>query len=141
MTTAVKADPASEAWVLMMRIGFAGKQRTFQIAADFDLAPMQVHALRILESDMPMSALAGQLFCDASNVTGIVDRLESRELIERHPSPADRRVKLLRLTPAGVRLRDEVMARMMEAPEALKRLSREEQRQLRDLLRRASGPE
>ena len=52
-----------------------------------------------------MSSLAGMLFCDASNVTGIVDRLEARGLIERRPAAQDRRVKLLALTPAGEQVR------------------------------------
>ena len=34
-----------------------------------------------------MSALAEALYCHASNVTGIVDRLEPRGLVERRPGP------------------------------------------------------
>ena len=45
-----------------------------------------------------MSALAEALYCHASNVTGIVDRLESRGLVERTPGAEDRRVKTLVLT-------------------------------------------
>ena len=52
-----------------------------------------------------MSRLADTLSCDASNVTGLVDRLESRGLVRRQPSAEDRRVKVLQLTPAGSRLR------------------------------------
>ena len=40
-----------------------------------------------------MSALAGLLMCDNSNVTGIVDRLEALGLVERRPAEHDRRVK------------------------------------------------
>ena len=42
---------------------------------------------------MPMGRLAETLACDASNVTGLVDRLESRGLVRRQPSAADRRVE------------------------------------------------
>ena len=42
-----------------------------------------------------MGRLADTLSCDASNVTGLVDRLESRGLVRRQPSPDDRRVKVL----------------------------------------------
>ena len=48
-----------------------------------------------------MSGLAELLFCDASNVTGIADRLEARGLIERRSAGGDRRVKVLALTSAG----------------------------------------
>jgi DNA-binding MarR family transcriptional regulator len=81
-----------------------------------------------------MSRLAETLACDRSNVTGLVDRLESRGLICRLASPDDRRLKVLDLTPAGARLRAVVLERMTKPPETLKRLSREEQRMLVKIL-------
>jgi DNA-binding MarR family transcriptional regulator len=39
--------------------------------------------------------------CDASNITGIVDRLEAKELVVRTADPGDRRVKLIERTRAG----------------------------------------
>jgi MarR family transcriptional regulator, organic hydroperoxide resistance regulator len=84
-----------------------------------------------------MSALAERLFCDASNVTGLVDRLEARGLVERRSSEHDRRVKALTLTPAGVALRDQVLAVMGEPPEAIAALPVADQRALRDILARA----
>ena len=56
-----------------------------------------------LEPDepLPMSALAGALQCDNSNVTGIVDRLEAAGLAERRAAERDRRVKTVVLTPHG----------------------------------------
>src|SRR5205823_3780422 len=73
---------------------------------ELGLSPMQAHTLRFLEHPVPMNELAETLWCDASNVTGIVDRLEARGLVERRPSPDDRRVKLLCLTDEGEALRD-----------------------------------
>ena len=86
-----------------------------------------------------MRELAQALACDNSNVTGIVDRLEARGLVERRASTDDRRVKMLVVTEAGKDLRRRVKARMEEPPEALKRLTPEEQVLLRDLLRKAMG--
>ncbi len=63
-----------------------------------------------------MGRLAETLACDASNVTGLVDRLESRGLIVRQASPADRRVKVLALTPTGARLREQLHRRMAAPP-------------------------
>jgi DNA-binding MarR family transcriptional regulator len=77
------------------------------------------------------------LACDNSNVTGIIDRLEERGLVERRNAPHDRRVKLVALTPEGKRLKQGVEARMAEPPPAIEGLSREDQRALRDVLRRA----
>ena len=134
-------SPAGEAWGLIVGLFFSSRPRFFQLAQDFDLAPMQLRALKELQPDreVPMSALASVLFCDASNVTGIVDRLEARGLIERRPSADDRRVKMLRITPEGKHVRERLVERMSEPPPAIAALSAADQRQLRDLLRKAQA--
>ena len=55
-------------------------------------------------SRCPCGKLAQKLKCEPSNVTGIVDRLEARGLVERRPDPADRRVKLAAATEEGRRV-------------------------------------
>jgi len=82
-----------------------------------------------------MGRLAETMACDASNVTGLVDRLESRGLVRRQPSNADRRSKVLDLTPAGARLRAVLLERMTEPPENLNRLSSKDQQALVRILR------
>jgi DNA-binding MarR family transcriptional regulator len=86
-----------------------------------------------------MGHLAERLACDASNVTGLVDRLESRGLIRRRPSDIDRRIKVLQLTPAGLRVRDALVERMSTPPEILNRLSPRERDMLVRLLSRLLG--
>jgi DNA-binding MarR family transcriptional regulator len=83
-----------------------------------------------------MNELAGLLGCDNSNVTGLVDRLQARGLVARQANPDDRRVKTVVLTTAGSRLRAQLAQRVSRPPVGYERLSRAEQRQLRDLLRR-----
>jgi DNA-binding MarR family transcriptional regulator len=75
--------------------------------------------------------------CDNSNVTGIVDRLEERKLVRRGPAEGDRRVKLLVLTKEGEKMRVEITKRMAEPPPPIASLSEEDQRTLRDILKRA----
>jgi DNA-binding MarR family transcriptional regulator len=132
-------DPAREAWELLWQVMQANKPRFMALASEMGLAPMQLHALRLIEpgQGLPMRSLAGLLFCDASNVTGIVDRLESRGLIERRQSPRDRRVKLLVLTEEGARLRESAHRQMTTPPPEIAALSREHKRALRDALRAA----
>ena len=132
-------NPAQEAWGLLWRIMQANKPRLMALAQELGLAPMQLHALRLIEpgTEVPMSSLAGLLFCDASNVTGIVDRLEARHLIERRPAPHDRRVKLLALTDEGVRVRESATRQMSQPPPEIAALPIEHQRALRDALRAA----
>ena len=139
MAAAKKPAPAAEAWSLIVGLFFSSRPRFSALAHEFDLAPMQLRALKELspDSEVPMSALASHLFCDASNVTGIVDRLEARGLIERRPSAEDRRVKMLRVTPKGARVRELLVERMSEPPPGIAQLSAEDQRALRDLLRKA----
>src|SRR5438270_9385100 len=104
---------ASEAWSLIAEIFTSQRTRFLAIAAEFDLAPAQLGALKALDpkSPVPMRELAHALACDNSNVTGIVDRLESRGLVERRSAPNDRRVKMLYVTPEGAELRARVKAR------------------------------
>src|SRR5260221_12995304 len=108
------ASDACRAWQLLMRFFFAQRAHLPASGAEFDLSPAQCHVLHLIEPGRPlsMSRLAGTLSCHASNVTGLVDRLESRGLIRRQASPRDRRVKVLQLTPTGTRLRAQVLGRM-----------------------------
>jgi DNA-binding MarR family transcriptional regulator len=141
-TTTAPRSAASEAWSLIAELTFRHmKPRFMAIAAEFELSPPQLHALRQLhpEQPVPMSDLATALHCDNSNVTGIVDRLEDRGLVERRPAERDRRVKMLVLTPQGIDLRTRMVARFEEPPEALRQLSEEDQRALRDVMRKALG--
>jgi DNA-binding MarR family transcriptional regulator len=114
------------------------KQRLFGLAQEFELAPQQMIALRMLGAGpRKMSDLADALFCDSSNVTGIVDRLEDRGLVRRKSSKKDRRVKLLILTDEGERVRVEITKRMAQPPPPIASLSEKDQRALRDILKRA----
>ena len=132
-------DPAREAWELLWQVMQANKPRFMALAQELNLSPVQLHTLRIIEPgvEVPMSSLAGKLFCDASNVTGIVDRLEARDLIERRPADYDRRVKLLVLTAEGERVRGVAHEQMTQPPPEIAALPLEHQRALRDALRAA----
>ncbi|HEX3563716.1 MAG TPA: MarR family transcriptional regulator [Solirubrobacterales bacterium] len=131
-------DPGAEAWSLMHWMMVTNKQRLFGLAQEFELAPQQMIALRMLGAGpRKMSDLADALFCDSSNVTGIVDRLEERGLVRRKSSKKDRRVKLLILTEEGERVRLEITKRMAQPPPPIASLSEKDQRALRDILKRA----
>jgi DNA-binding MarR family transcriptional regulator len=140
-STTRRASPASEAWALMFELMHVSKQRFMAIASEFELSPPQVMALRHLDpaEPKPMSELASALHCDNSNVTGIVDRLEDRGLVERRAAEHDRRVKMLTITERGAEVRARLAARLEEPPAPLASLSIEDQRMLRDVMRRALG--
>ena len=134
-----RASPhACDAWQLLIQLFFDQRANLPPLAAELQLSPAQCHVLHLIEPGrpMPMGQLAATLACDASNVTGLVDRLESRGLVRRHPSATDRRAKVLDLTPAGTRLRTLLLDRMTTPPATLKRLSVREQRALVRILTR-----
>jgi len=126
---------------MLVRLFFAQRANLPPVFAELELSPAQCHVLHLMEPErpIPMGQLAETLACHASNVTGLVDRLESRGLLRRRPSEADRRVKVLVLTPAGSRLRALLLDRMTAPPAALERLSPREQRELMRILRRLLG--
>ena len=135
----IEDDPAAEAWQLLWQVMQANKPRFMALAQEMGLSPMQLHALRLIEPGgaVPMSSLAGMLFCDNSNVTGIVDRLEARGLIERRVAEHDRRVKLIALTEEGERVRGAVFRQMNQPPPEIAALPLRHKRALRDALRAA----
>jgi len=123
---------ACRAWQLLMKFFFAQRRHLPSYGTPLDLSPVQCHVLHLIEPGrpLPMSRLADTLSCDASNVTGLVDRLESRGLVRRQPSVEDRRVKVLQLTPAGSRLRRQLLRQMAGRSLPLAKLSLEERRTL-----------
>lgn len=130
-------DLGSETWSLLQEIVFSQRPRWMEVIREYDLNPPHWIALQTLEEPKPMGELAKALSCDNSNVTWITDRLEERGLVTRTPAPHDRRVRLLVLTKKGRTLREEISERLAEPPPPIAGLSREDQRALRDLLRRA----
>jgi DNA-binding MarR family transcriptional regulator len=127
-----------EAWQLLVKFFFTQRADLPALASVFELSSAQCHVLHLIEPGrpIPMGRLAEALACDASNVTGLVDRLESRGLVRRHAAATDRRVKVLKLTPAGIRLRSTVLERMTKPPVSLGRLSAAEQQALVKILKR-----
>jgi MarR family transcriptional regulator, organic hydroperoxide resistance regulator len=127
---------ACRAWQLLMKFFFAQRAHLPASGGEFELSPIQCHVLHLIEPGrpLPMRRLAETLSCDASNVTGLVDRLESRGLVRRVASPHDRRVKVLELTPAGSRLRAQLLRRMAARGLPLSRLSPGQQRTLLKIL-------
>lgn len=129
---------AREVWRLLLQVVMADHRRRFErVAQTTDLSMPQSYALLELDPErgpLSMRTLARCLHNDPSNITGLVDRLEAKGLVERQADPADRRVKALVLTDAGRRARATLQEIVEEPPAALTRRSAEELRTLRDAL-------
>ncbi|HET7039503.1 MAG TPA: MarR family transcriptional regulator [Gemmatimonadales bacterium] len=139
--SAERPDPGREAWELLFGL-FPGIRANLEAAcAELELTPAQGRLLQYLDPEhpVPMTELATTHGCDASNITGLVDRLEARGLIVRVASPGDRRVKMVGVTPEGAALRSRLVDRIAHPPSFIASLSPTDQRQLRDLLRKATA--
>ena len=67
------------------------------------LSLVHLHVLTVLQvrGPLPMSKLADELDVSVASLTGIIDRMEARGLVERRREPDDRRVILVCRTDAG----------------------------------------
>ncbi|MEU3778736.1 MarR family transcriptional regulator [Streptomyces sp. NPDC032472] len=121
---------------LLAAIGIAQWRDFAAAAARYGLTSTQAKVLAQLDGPLPMRGLATLLVCDASNVTGIVDRLEARELVRREPDAADRRVKNVVATDAGREIIRRVREEMQATHSALDTLTPAERATLHTLLDR-----
>jgi DNA-binding MarR family transcriptional regulator len=104
-----------------------------RVAEELGITASQVIALRELSEPITARELAGRMYCEPSNATFVLDRLEQQNLIERRPHPTDRRAKQIVLTPAGSRYRADVLDRLrIRSP--MGPLTPAQQESLRDLL-------
>jgi DNA-binding MarR family transcriptional regulator len=105
--------------------------------ADLTLARLDVLVVLAKEGPMSQQTLADQLLVTKGNVVGLIDKLSVRGLVERTASGMDRRVNLLRVTPAGRRMVERVLPRQMKLIESLmKPLSKRKAALLEALLMR-----
>lgn len=131
------------AYWLLIRVAMRTKHELFVLAEEHNLTLMQLFTLCSLEPDnsWSMQDISRELSCDASNVTGIVDRLQAGHYVTRAECPEDRRVKRIALTATGKALRQKVIARLIETePAKFANLTRDEITTLGTLLQKAIEP-
>lgn len=130
------------AWELLFRLFPGIRSNLMAVWTELDLTPAQGRLLQYLDPErpVPMSELASVHACDASNITGLVDKLEAKGLIQRRTT-TDRRVKMIAVTKAGAALRARLLERISQPPPFITALSPEEQQTLRDILSKATRVE
>lgn len=88
----------------------------------WELSPSQFNILNLLRDNddgLSQIELSRELITHRSNVTGLIDRLEKRGLVQRRDSDADRRVYRVQLTKAGWNLLVEILPHYYRAAEAV----------------------
>jgi len=127
---------AHELWALVVESFSGWEKRVNEGAALVGISPVSAWALVQLDPGDPISQkeLAARLQCNPSTVVDHTDRLEEAGLVVRRANPSDRRVNVLVVTAKGKRVREELIERLFEPPDAFRRLSAEDQTRFRDVL-------
>jgi DNA-binding MarR family transcriptional regulator len=90
---------------------------------------------RLNAGDTPsLKEAARRCGVDPSNLSGVVDQLTERGLMTSRPAQHDKRVRIVRLTGEGVRMRKRLLACLAANP-TVASLSPERQKQLLEILR------
>ena len=110
-----------------------------EVASSAGLSPVSAWALVQLDPAHPISQkeLAARLHCNPSTVVDPTDRLEDSGLVIRRANPADRRINVLFVTSKGKKVREGLIERLLEPPEAFRRLPANELARFRDVMRDA----
>jgi DNA-binding MarR family transcriptional regulator len=88
----------------------------------WDLSPSQFNVLNLLDTEpqgLSQTELSRQLIMHRSNVTGLVDRLEKRGMVDRRDVASDRRAYRVVLSPAGAALLRQILPEYHRRAEAV----------------------
>jgi len=124
---------------LLARVGHVAAKQFAERLAQLGITTRMWGALNVLDAEGPTTQqfLGKCTGIDPSSMVATIDDLEARGLVERRPHPSDRRAHALHLTDQGrdVLTRGRALARGAQE-DLLAPLSREERKQLHDLLLR-----
>jgi DNA-binding MarR family transcriptional regulator len=135
MTT--QPDLATSAWQSMRSLVLDLHDRRVAVSEAIGMSYLRAKALqRLMPGPLPMRELGAALMIDAPYTTVIVDDLEDRGLVHREVNPADRRSKLVRVTPAGRAVARKAQRIQSAPPAAVTELSGAELATLERTLRR-----
>jgi DNA-binding MarR family transcriptional regulator len=118
------------------------RHRSREALAPWDIAPSHGRALGALRRHgaLRLSELSEHLRIAPRSTTEVVDILQARGLVERHPDPTDRRATFVELTAEGHRIGDAIeVSRAAETERIFGALSAGDREQLARILRALHG--
>ncbi len=117
---AISPGPRYQALLQLLRTAEALWNASRVFFERWDLSPSQFNVLNLLHGEtagLSQTELSRQLVVHRSNITGLVDRLEARGLVERREMAGDRRAYRVALTPAGAALMRQILPHYHRAAE------------------------
>lgn len=101
-----------QSYLTLVEFLMLSKKRLIEIGSTYHLSSMQTITLLLLEEPRPMGTFRHIFNCDASNVTGIIDGLEQKQLVKRFEVNSDRRTKMIKLLARGKHVRAALLAQL-----------------------------
>jgi DNA-binding MarR family transcriptional regulator len=137
-------SPEIEAILNLMRTGDQFANRFGRLFRQYGLTSSQYNVLRILRGEgkpMPSLEIADRMVQVVPAITGLIDRLEKQELVQRQRCSEDRRVVYINLTPKAIKLLKQIDQPDVELHNQLMgHLTRKELKELSRLLAKARQP-
>lgn len=101
-----------EAYLALQRTTDLASRPVERVFSRWGLTPEQYNVLRILRGaepgGLPTLEIGRRMITRASNVTRIIDRLETKKLVDRKRETQDRRVVRIRISADGLKLLEEM---------------------------------
>ncbi|MEV5378574.1 MULTISPECIES: MarR family winged helix-turn-helix transcriptional regulator [Streptomyces] len=134
------AATAERAWGQLREIVLGGNERRKEVVDALGMSFFRIKALRrIARGPLTLRELAEQLLTDRPYATLVVDDLAARGLVERTANPADRRSKIVSVTPAGKETAARAERILGTPPPALLALPAEDLAELERITSRLAG--
>ncbi|MEV4439942.1 MarR family transcriptional regulator [Streptomyces sp. NPDC049577] len=139
-TADARTTDARLAWSNLRSIVLGGNERRKDVVDALGMSFFRVKALRrIARGPLTLRELADELLTDRPYTTLVVDDLAGRGLVERSANPADRRSKIVSVTPAGRAAADRAEEILGTPPPALLALPPEDLAALARITARIAG--
>ncbi len=133
--------PEQEAVLNLLRTGDLILNRFGRLFGEHNITDSQYNVLKILRDEgqpMPSLGIAGRMVQVVPAITGLIDRLEAKELVVRRRCVQDRRVVYVEITPLGTKLLAELDQPVLALhKQMVGKLSQPEVKQLSRLLEKA----
>lgn len=136
---AAKPTPGVHLWLLLWKAAKAQEVHARRSAEGTGLCLSDFGVLEALlhKGPLPVNTLGKKILISSGSVTAAVDRLERARLVERMDTAADRRARIVHLTPKGTTLIRELFAEHARDMErAFSQLDGPERQALARLLRK-----